>query len=62
MPLVLSGLFEHSLGVCCVSGLSQGAQKVVLESMSSVFYTPPHNSGGVLWVHVGRSCVCPSVR
>ena len=26
------------------------------------FYTPPHNSGGVLWFHVGRPCVCPSVR
>ena len=34
---VLSGLFEHSLGVCCVSGLSQGTQEVVLESMSSAF-------------------------
>ena len=27
------------------------------------FYTPPHNSGGVLWSHVGRPCVVrPSVR
>ena len=26
------------------------------------FYTPPHNSGGILWFHVGRPCVCPSVR
>ena len=26
------------------------------------FYTPPHNSGGVLWFHVGRPCVCLSVR
>ena len=25
------------------------------------FYTPPHNRGGVLWFHVGRPCVCPSV-
>ena len=25
------------------------------------FYTPPHDSGGVLWFHVGRPCVCPSV-
>ena len=25
-------------------------------------YTPPHNSGGVSWFHVGRPCVCPSVR
>ena len=24
------------------------------------FYTPPHNSGGVLWFHVGRP-TCPSV-
>ena len=30
--------------------------------MSVLFYTPPHNSGGVLWFHVGRPCVCPSVR
>ena len=26
------------------------------------FYTPPHNSGGVLWFHVGRPCVRPCVR
>ena len=25
------------------------------------FYTPPHNSGGVLWFHVGRPCVRPYV-
>ena len=26
------------------------------------FYTQPHNSGGgILWFHVGRPCVCPSV-
>ena len=27
---------------------------------SSIFYTPPHDSGGVLWFHIGRPCVCPS--
>ena len=26
----------------------------------SYFYTPPHNSGGVLWFYVARPCVCPS--
>ena len=26
------------------------------------FYTPPHDSGGVLWFHFGLLCVCPSVR
>ena len=26
------------------------------------FYTPPHSGGGVLWFHVGRPCVRPSVR
>ena len=26
------------------------------------FYTPPHNSGRVLWFHVGRPCVHLSVR
>ena len=26
------------------------------------FYTPSHNSGGVLWFHVGHPCVRPSVR
>ena len=25
------------------------------------YYTPPHNSGGVLWFHVGRPWVRPSV-
>ena len=28
---------------------------------SSLFYTPPHDSDGVLWFHVGRSYVRPSV-
>ena len=26
------------------------------------FFTPPHNSGGVLWFHAGRLSVCPSVH
>ena len=26
------------------------------------FYTPPHDSGRVLWFHVGRPCVRLSVR
>ena len=25
------------------------------------FYIPPHDSGGVLWFHVGWPCVCPSI-
>ena len=25
------------------------------------FYNPKHNSGGVLWFHIGCPCVCPSV-
>ena len=27
----------------------------------NTFYTTPHNSGRVLWFHVGHLCVCPSV-
>ena len=27
-----------------------------------VIYTPPHDSGGVLWFYIGRPCVCPSIR
>ena len=26
------------------------------------FYTLSHNSGRVLWFHIGCPCVCPSVR
>ena len=26
------------------------------------FYTPPQDSGGVLWFHVGHPCVCLSIR
>ena len=26
------------------------------------YYTPPHNSGGVLWFHVGRPCACLSIQ
>ena len=29
--------------------------------ISFFFYTWPHNSCGVLWFHVGRSCVHPSI-
>ena len=25
------------------------------------FHTPPHDSGGAVWVHVGRQCVCLSI-
>ena len=25
------------------------------------FYTSSHDSGRVLWFHVGRPCVCPSL-
>ena len=31
--------------------------------ISPFLYTPPHDSGGVLWFHVGRPCVfvCPPI-
>ena len=32
-----------------------------LLSKVTFFYIPPHNSVGVLWFHIGRPCVCPSV-
>ena len=31
------------------------------DTITCTFYTPPRNSGGVLWFHVGRPCVRPSV-
>ena len=34
----------------------------VLPSVSHPFYTPPHDSSGILWFHVGHPCVCPSSR
>ena len=36
--------------------------RFTFHSMNWTFYTPPHDSGGVLWLHVGHPCVCPSVR
>ena len=30
-------------------------------TIDSLFYTPPHDSGGVLWFRVGRPCVRPPV-
>ena len=30
--------------------------------LTMTFLYPPHNSGRVLWFHVGRLCVCLSVR
>ena len=35
-----------------------GGVGVVLGHGLSNFYTPPHNSGRVLWFHVGHLCVC----
>ena len=35
---------------------------VNISLMVPLFYASPQNSGGVLWFHVGRPCVCPSVR
>ena len=34
---------------------------IKVSKLWSNFYTPPHNSGGVLRFHVGCPCVCPSV-
>ena len=31
-----------------------------LHSLHSFLY-PPHDSGRILWFHIGRPCVCPSV-
>ena len=31
-------------------------------TVQDFFYTPPHNSGGVLWFYVGRRCVHPSIH
>ena len=33
-----------------------------LQHGSFYFYTLPHDSGRVSWLHIGRPCVCPSVR
>ena len=33
----------------------------MMKENNLTFYTPPHNSGGVLWFHVGRPRVHPSV-
>ena len=41
------------LGPFCITGVCE------LVPLSS--YTLPHDSGRVLWFHVGRPCVCPSV-
>ena len=49
-----SDLGLHYLPVTCL-GVSS------LQWINYTYYTPPHNSGGVLWFHVGRPCVCPSV-
>ena len=45
--------------------ISEDSDKAVyigsLSSLMLIFYTQPHDSGWVLWFHVGRPCVCPSV-
>ena len=44
------------------NGIIASDSLVVKFITSLSFNTPPHNSDGVLWFHVGRPCVCPSVR
>ena len=42
--------------------LSSGPTFPTIPTFFFTFDTPPHNSGGVLWFHVGCPCVCLSVR
>ena len=42
--------------------VTEGQTVVSGIKIKTYFYTPPHVSGGVLCFHVGRPCVCPSVR
>ena len=46
---------DRERGPCSVSIF------MALYTINFTFYTPPRNSGGVLWFHVGRPCVCPFV-
>ena len=43
-----------------VSDMKTFRKKISPNPWWPYFYTPPHDSGGVLWYHVGYPCVCPS--
>ena len=49
-PLPLSIHFDQGL-LCAHEGI---CYNIVLLLWCYIFYTPPHNSGGILWFHVGR--------
>ena len=46
----------------CVIIKFYGTCPKISNMLFHTFYTPLQDSGGVLWFHVGRPCVCPSVR
>ena len=50
--------------ICYVSGIKLFITGILHATYFANFfyiYTPPHNSGGILWFHVGLPCVYPSV-
>ena len=56
---VKSNHLEKDSKCLLVRVISHGAVSVF--NRLRAFYTPPLSCGGILWFHVGCSCVCPSV-
>ena len=56
----LNTLYTYSYYITCVLHIYVIKKNYVAYPIM-YFYTPPHNSGGVLWFHFGRPCVYPSV-
>ena len=51
-------LWQNLWTVCDCTRLHMHSQ---VRACTVSFHTPPHDSGGVLWFHIGRPCVQPSV-
>ena len=43
---------QHGPGIVC-------SLCDLVPTRCGTFYTPPHDSVGILWFYVGRPCVCP---
>ena len=62
MMFVLAAfLMSKWVAVVVISGISYASCAAALPDCQH-FYTPPHDSGRVLWFHDGRPCVRPSVK
>ena len=61
-PCIILKFVLFSVSQFCYQIVKRNIFNWLQRFRQGIFYTPPHDSGGVLWFHVERPCVCPSVH